>query len=418
MANRVTGKLWNGVSDSNKATLLLYQDYRLNVQKKSKQTVKNESNTLRKLARFHGKQDFKNITEQEIQSFFGNSDIVQSNRSRDLYGAHIIKFYNWLLKLKRKRRPPFMDWFEYQNEAQRQKEIDPNKKEKQFITRDEYDLLIKWTADTQEKALWEALYLSGARPSEICSMRIDSVRELENGYEITAYDSKTRPRNIPLSEHPEHLLRWVRNHPYRNRMKHPLWLSQSNRKQNNPMVADAINFKLKKAIKRTGIKTTLTPHCFRRTRATIMFTQKSKDGGLIYTDKEISLHFGWQIGSVPLRRAEYDLTDQEDLRKKVFGSVEKAPSYEVIKVQKEKYEKKINEIDKVNIHLSNRLKELEHKMDDMVHNREQGLEKAERTDITHKEYTKEYAKANPKEYQKLIKQVKLLNEKLGITTVS
>jgi len=416
MANKVTGKLWNGVNNSNKATVLLYQAYRLNVQKKSKQTVKNESNTLRKLARFLGNKEFKNTTEQEIQSFFGNSDIVQSNRSRDLYGAHIIKFYNWLLKLKRKQRPPFMDWFEYQTSTQKQKQVDPNKKEKQFITHEEYDKLQRWTADAQEKALWETLYLSGARPREICSMRIDSVRELEKGYEITVYDSKTRPRNIPLSEHPEHLLRWVRNHPYQDKKKNTLWLSKSKRKMDNPMIPDVINFKLKKAIERAGIKTTITPHCFRRTRATIMFSQRSKDGGIIYTDKEISLHFGWQPGSVPLRREEYDLTDQEDLRAKVFGSVEKAPSYEVIKVQKEKYEKKIDKIDNINTHLSNRIKDLEHKMEDMVHNRDTELSNMEIQAKLDKENTEKFAKENPDEYKKISELVSLL-KKSGIKTI-
>ncbi len=406
MANKVTGKKWVGISDPNKATVLLYGDHRLKVQKKSTETIENESNTLRKLAKLLNAKKFKDATENDLQSFFGNDDIVKSNNSRDLYGAHIIKFYNWLFKLKRKRRPDIMEWFEYQTALQKQKNHDPNQKEKRFITREEYDALQQWTVDTQEKALWETLYLSGARPSETCSMKIDSLKELEDGYEIIVYHSKTRPRNIPLAEHPEHLLRWMDNHPFQDDKKHALWLSQSKRKMGNPMSSDAINSKLKNAIKRAGIKNTITPHCFRKTRATIMFTMKSQDGGLIYTDKEISLHFGWQLGSMPLRRVEYDLTNQDDLRKKVFGNGSKAPSYEVIKAEKEKLETKYGK----------QIKELEYKMNDMIHSRERELEQTEMSEKMNKEHTAKFAKEHPEKYDKVLELVKELKA-LGLKVV-
>ena len=72
MANKVTGKKWIGIIDSNKAIILLYEDHRLNVQRKSVQTIKNESNTLRKLAKLLSDKEFKDATEQDMQSFFGN----------------------------------------------------------------------------------------------------------------------------------------------------------------------------------------------------------------------------------------------------------------------------------------------------------------------------------------------------------
>jgi len=418
MANKVTGKKWVGINNSNKATVLRYENFRLKVQRKSVQTIRNEANTLRKLARLLRKKEFKDATEQDLLSFFENKKIVKSDNSRDLYGAHIIKFYNWLLELKRKKRPDIMEWFEYQTASQRQKKYDPNRKEKRFITRKEYDALQKWTVDQQEKALWETLYLSGARPSEICSMRIDSLKELEGGYEITVYDSKTKPRNIPLVEHPEHLLRWIEHHPYQDDKQHALWLSKSTRKMNNPMVADVVNVKLKKAIERAGIKTTITPHCFRKTRATIMFTQKSKDDGLIFTDKEISLHFGWQLASVPLRREEYDLTNQDDLRKKVFGNGSKAPSYDVIKAEKEKletrYGNRIKDLEKLNSHWINNVTNLEHRMNDMIHEKEREEEQAEITRKMNKEHTKKFAKENTEKYEKVLELANALKD-LGIT---
>ena len=88
---------------------------------------------------------------------------------------------------------------------------------------------------------------------------------------------------------------------------------------------------IKISLKRCNIKETITPHCFRRTRATIMF-------GEGYTDKEMSLHFGWKLRSVPMRREEYDLTNHEDLRKKIFAKSTKPVSYDVLKKQKDKLE--------------------------------------------------------------------------------
>ena len=169
------------------------------------------------------------------------------------------------------------------------------------------------------------------------------------------------------------------------------------------MTNDAIYFKLQKAIERTGIKSTITPHCFRRTRATIMFTQKSKDGGLIYTDKEIALHFGWSIKSVPLRRAEYDLTNQEDLRKKVFGNGKKAPSYDVIKAEK----------DKLEIQYGTKIKELEYKIQDMINKRDKEIQDAELQAKLDKEHTKKFAKEHPEKYEKVLELVKTLKD-LGL----
>lgn len=340
MNYKKTNRMWKNITPENKKIIESYLEFRNNNNKAST-TVKNESNTLRKLARFLGDKSLKDATQDNLETFFGDKTIVKNWNSRDLYGAHISKFYNRIFKLRRKQRPEIMDWFEYQSADQRDKNHDPDAYEKFFIRPEEYKKLIASTIDPQEKALWQTMYLTGPRPSEACSMRIGGLKEVTGGYEITVYDSKTKKRKIPISDTPEHLLYWIRNHPYKNNPDSSLWLSQSKRKMFNPMNKDAIGFKLKKAIIRSGIKNTITPHCFRKTRASIMF-----NADIGNDDKLMSEFFGWKLHTVVERRKEYDLRPHETLRKKIFNSkTHLEPSYDALKIEKERAESQAKKIE-------------------------------------------------------------------------
>jgi integrase len=332
---RKYGTKFVNISKSNNKTILDYQKYRES--RVSENTVRNEYFTLRKLAHFLNKTDFKDATRKQMEDFFSDTDNV-STKSRDLYASNILKFYQWLLQLKRKQRPPCMESYEYRTSAEKDRDKDPNPREKYNIEIEDYKKLLDCSLNIQEKALWETMYLSGARPSEILSMKINSKIELENGYAIRIYSSKTKKRDIPLSEPPVHLLSWIRNHPFKDDPEHALWLSMSPAKMFNPMTVDSLLTKFIRAGTRAGIKispadgkTTLRPHSFRKTRATIMF----KEG---YTDTEMAKFFGWKIRSVSSRREQYDLTDQEYLNKKVIGNGIKEKSYETLLVEKEKLE--------------------------------------------------------------------------------
>jgi hypothetical protein len=91
-----------------------------------------------------------------------------------------------------------------------------------------------------------------------------------------------------------------------------------------------------------------------------MFNKRSKDGGLIYSDKNMADFFGWELSTVALRREEYDLNGQEELEKLVFSDVTKQPeTYDVLKQQRDrlqsKHEKEINKLKEKIDSLSNQL---------------------------------------------------------------
>ena len=363
----ITGSRWKNISRINKATILHYQKYRLVLQK-SMETVENESCTLIKLAKFIDKKPLDKVTEHDLQSFF--SDIKNLN-TRDLNATHIIMFYRWHLKLDKKQRPENMKWFNYQTKQQRNKNRDPNAKKKYFVTRKEYDDLIQKSINSQDKAIWETLYLTGVRVGEFVSMRICDVTETSGGVEITVTKSKTKPRTIPCPEYPEHLMRWLRNHPSKDNPEAALWVTGKHNVK--PIQENGIRFKLREAKKMGVIKKTITPHCFRKTRATLWFEKLD--------DKEMSDLMGWELETVSQRRREYDLRGYSELRKKIFGDVKRPPSYDVLKEQKEHLEHDFEQ----------RLKSIEQKFEEKMKILDSGMSKASRRyDVSSQKIVEDY----------------------------
>lgn len=107
-----------------------------------------------------------------------------------------------------------------------------------------------------------------------------------------------------------------------------------------------------------GIKPNLSIHNFRRTRATIYFNLRTKDGGLIYSDSQIGMLFGWSLSTVSKRREEYDLTIAEELEKQIFSTVSgEVKDYDTVTTDlkytkqemnnlKKSYEKRLTDLEK------------------------------------------------------------------------
>jgi len=355
---------WLGVKHTNKIKIEKYA-FQRKANDKSDGTIYGETTTLIKLGKYL-KKDFRYTTQEDLQNFFSDKSIVNSPISSDLYATRIIQFFRFLSKgkLKRKERPLIMDWYGHKTTQYKNRNKDPDKKSKWLITRKEIDKIILSSPTIQDKALWETFYLTGARPDEILSMKIDSLKTLPNkGYEIHVYRSKTIPRSIPLQETPFHLLCWKEQHPKRNKKEAELWISQSPQTYYRPLTSvNSIEEKFRTALHRAGIKRHLTPKCFRKTRAYMIFNADKLN------DSEIGLFFGWQPKEVPKRREDYDLTDQEDLRKKIF---DKSTIPITLDKSKLEYDLKSKNFDKRIDDLENLILYLDHKheslLDDYFH---------------------------------------------------
>ncbi len=329
--------------ETNKEILEKYKEYR-QANSISKKTIYQDINTIDNLIRYTKNKNLKDITGTDTQGYIGT---IKTVGTRTVYSARLIKFYRWLFNLKKRERPENMEWFEYPTAKMIRKQQDPDVK-KYLITDEEYNKMIQFLkSDFKWSALFETLYLSGARPNEIMQMNIKDVDIDDEGtVTITLTDSKTQPRRVPLPETPKLLNRWLENHPYKNKPDTPLWISHDPKNYHNRMNTTSINNKMVIVKKYTSIKGTLSPHCFRKTRATIYFSSRNPT----YDDSEISKIFGWEPWTVSERRKQYDLRNFDDLKNKIQGKVESVETFDIVKSERDslvkKQEAKISKMEK------------------------------------------------------------------------
>jgi len=301
----------NEIKNDNLQTIEKYKKHRYSLAKR-KNTVDTDVNAIRKLGKKIKNKDFQDLKEEDLKEFFID---IKDFIIRDHYASRIICFYKWFFKLKDDERPEIMKWYKYSKTSDRERQKDPNIK-KELITAGEYkEIIQKVKMDLRISALYETLYLSGARPDEICNMSIEDVINDGGKISIIVNKSKSIPREIPLTEKPSLLLRWLENHPYKENKKAWLFISLDRRFKNRPITASSLSTKFKELKKQLDVKQTLILYSFRKTRATIMFNQG-------YDDKEMGLLFGWKPHTVIDRRNQYDLRGLEDLKNKIFQKAE------------------------------------------------------------------------------------------------
>jgi integrase len=319
----------------------MFEDYREKLEsiKRSPGTIKNILEVLNRVQKFLGDTPIEKASEQQLMAYFKT---VKSLESHNIQGSIIMNYLRFKLKIKNKRqRPPNMEWYEWVSKDRKEKEKHHEGIKRFLITPEEYEKLLEVSIDKYGlwEGLWEAFSLSGGREKEVWSMQIKHViiDKTANTVTLALPESKTKPREVPLSEYPHKLIRWLGNHPQRDNPEAPLWVIPH---KNERMSIGTIKNTFWRYKKKAGIKNTLSVHCFRKTLATKMFNMRSKDGGLIYGDTEMALFFGWKPETVAQRRKEYDLTSQEDLKKHVFGTgySKQIESFDVIKQEKEAME--------------------------------------------------------------------------------
>ena len=305
---------------------------------KSKNTLYADRYVLEKFGYFLKNKQYKDATEKDLRTYMNTINFGSYN----LQGITLIKFYRWLFDLDKDQIPKNMKWIEFKSKKNKNRIKDPDKK-KLLITQEEY-LKIQEECKSDIFGMWSALFetywLSGGRLDEVRSMLIKDVIKVNQGdnIKIALRKSKTIAREVPLAEYPECLERWLGNHPKRDDPNEPLWISFKGETKGKQIKKITIQHKFYDIRDKTKIKKTLSIHSFRRTRATQMFHERSKDGGLIYSDKEMGQFFGWSLSTVSLRREEYDLYSQEDLEKLVFGRCE-SKTIETFDILKQKYER-------------------------------------------------------------------------------
>lgn len=309
---------YDKTSDHNKKIISDYLEER-KLNGKRPNTISREKQFLSEFARRVNK-DLQSVNKNDVINFFKKTNLKLS--SQQPFKSTLRQFYKWLNQIEDNNNlPACVSWLKIMSRDKVKKELNIDNSAK-LISNEEYQKMSNESYSIQSKALLQTLHLSGARVSELLSVNIDDVKITDDCVQIYVRESKTIPRWIPLSEYPDHLIKWLEEHPHKNHKDKPLWINQINDKRYylKRMGAHNLRYRLKQIAKNAGLHRNITPHMFRHTRATIDF-----GNGL--PAPLMRIKFGWSDTSNMLK--EYDHNAYNNLLEwTVKNCVIKNPQYQ------------------------------------------------------------------------------------------
>lgn len=253
------------------------------------------SRMLSTLPLLEGVNDPKAITEGEVMDYFRmlkDSGIKKTTR-RTRIGSQI-KFFEYidredLVKLAKEFKPKIS-----------RKEKEANRlAPKDVLKPHEIHEMIKHCKTQRDRTLLMFLWCSGARLGEVTSMKVKNITFTLDGARAYFAEGKTGSREITLLDSPPELIKWINAHPHRDDADSPLFFGYGN----EPLSKSYIDRIVRSLRKKAGIKKPVSPHKFRKARATYLAPY--------FTEFQMCQYFGWVIGSKVV--AEYVRPSEDDL---------------------------------------------------------------------------------------------------------
>lgn len=279
------------------------------------------------------KKSFKDATEKDIENHLKKFNPRTQNQRIIIFRD----FYRWIFNLDESEPLPKC----IRNIKPKFIEIDDVKHAERVITPEEYNLLLEHCNKPMQRALIEALWVSGGRKAGIQSIRVGDVYYKDGYTHIKIRVSKTKSREVIHSGRAEHLLKWVETLcPYRNQKDKPLFvtLRAGKYRQIGSNYAWILLDRLCDRAKIRHIKT----HDIRHT----VCTNKLKEG---VPETHVKTLLGFSKNTNMLRIYDHNqIKDYEDWLNKKKRTVK--PTYQFLEQQKHelemKYEKEIQELKK------------------------------------------------------------------------
>jgi site-specific recombinase XerD/ribosomal protein L40E len=235
---------------------------------------------LRKVAEWLGK-DLDEATREDIERLVNSWERSgYSAWTKHDYKVTLKKFYRWLRGGE--DYPPEVRWIKTTFKSR--DAILPE----DILTEEEVMSLVRSASSVRDRAFIMALYESGARISELGSMRIGDV-EFKEGYATLMLKGKTGPRRVIVVAATPYLQAWVDNHPLKDDPNAPLWVNMGTVNRHEAMSYPALAKVLKVAAERAGLRKRVTPHRLRHSRATFLARR--------LTEAQMNQFFGWRQGS-------------------------------------------------------------------------------------------------------------------------
>lgn len=157
-----------------------------------------------------------------------------------------------------------------------------------ILTPEEVEKMVKYANTPRDKLFLTLLYEIGCRIGEFLNIRLKDISRGDNFYKVRL-DGKTGERfnmfvhSIPFFEN------YMQIHPFKNDKEAPLWLCFGTCNHLKNLKYVGAKKLILRYLKKANINKKITPHSFRRSRATEL--------AQYLTETQLCEHFGWVIGS-------------------------------------------------------------------------------------------------------------------------
>lgn len=267
-----------GISEINKKTVFEFKDYLLSEGIGTSKIARYLSD-IKKLCLMVQK-PLEQATEGDLRKAVGQ--IEQSELAPETKRAFKIlvrKLFRFIGGCRKKGQyPPAVEWISIAMSANKKKLPE------ELLTEEEVMKVIRACSNARDKAFVSLLSESGARISEIGTMKIKHVSMEKYGARLTI-SGKTGARKVLIVYSAPGLQQWINNHPNNDNPDSFLWINPNGELMTYSRMA-AI---LKKAVRKAGIKKRVHPHLLRHSRATQMAS--------IMSESAMKQYFGWTQGS-------------------------------------------------------------------------------------------------------------------------
>jgi len=245
--------------------------------------------------------DLNKATVKDIESFVNwleKSDYQEATKKD--YKVCLKVFFKWI------KKPELTEWVVCK--AKRNKGKLPG----ELLTEEDILKLIDVTSHIRNKCLISVLFESGARISEIGSLKLKHVSFDEFGSTILV-KGKSGSRRIRLIASTKYLSDWINQHPTKNNQDTGLWIGFKSKK---PLQYRMFFKVLKEAGKKAEIQKKLNPHNFRHSRASML--------AKVLTESQLKQFFGWeQSSTMPQIYVHLSGRDLDDSLLSMYGLKQK-----------------------------------------------------------------------------------------------
>lgn len=199
-----------------------------------------------------------------------------SKWTKRVYLIILKSFYGWM------EQEELVDWIKPPSPK-------PNKvRPDEILTWEDSVELSKHAMNPRDRALPQVLWETGARISEILTLKFKDVEQVNGGEAQVLHlrESKTDIREVVIVDSAPALIEWMEAHPYE---QGPLWINIRDKKSiMSPGMARRVLERLKD---RMGLDKPVNPHNFRKSSATILASNEE------FSEQEIKKRFGWAPNS-------------------------------------------------------------------------------------------------------------------------